>query len=83
MTVHGAKGLEAPVVILADATADPARLGRTPIRSISRSRRRRAPLLRPKKDERCPPFEEIILERGEARPRGALAAALRRADARG
>ena len=31
MTVHGAKGLEAPVVILADATADPARLGRTPI----------------------------------------------------
>ena len=31
MTVHGAKGLEAPVVILADATADPARLGRTPL----------------------------------------------------
>ena len=31
MTVHGAKGLEAPVVILADATADPAKLGRTPI----------------------------------------------------
>ncbi len=27
MTVHGAKGLEAPVVILADATADPAKLG--------------------------------------------------------
>ena len=27
MTVHGAKGLEAPVVILADATADPAQLG--------------------------------------------------------
>ncbi len=27
MTVHGAKGLEAPIVILADATADPARLG--------------------------------------------------------
>ena len=31
MTVHGAKGLEAPVVILADSTADPARVGRTPI----------------------------------------------------
>ena len=31
MTVHGAKGLEAPVVILADATADPERLGRTPL----------------------------------------------------
>ena len=27
MTVHGAKGLEAPVVILADACADPKRLG--------------------------------------------------------
>ena len=27
MTVHGAKGLEAPVVILADATADPAKIG--------------------------------------------------------
>ena len=27
MTVHGAKGLEAPYVILADATADPANLG--------------------------------------------------------
>ncbi|MDQ3471936.1 MAG: UvrD-helicase domain-containing protein, partial [Pseudomonadota bacterium] len=31
MTVHGAKGLEAPVVILADATADPKNLGRTPL----------------------------------------------------
>ena len=29
MTVHGAKGLEAPLVILADATADPAKLGPT------------------------------------------------------
>ena len=27
MTVHGAKGLEAPVVILADATSDPAKIG--------------------------------------------------------
>ncbi|WP_223276171.1 hypothetical protein [Sphingomonas daechungensis] len=44
MTVHGAKGLEAPVVILADATADPARLGgvqRTldfPITGVGKSR---------------------------------------------
>jgi len=28
MTVHGAKGLQAPIVILADAAADPARAGR-------------------------------------------------------
>jgi ATP-dependent helicase/nuclease subunit A len=61
MTVHGAKGLQAPVVILADATADPAKLGRTPlildfpVRGIGN-----APLLRPKKDERRSPFAELI-----------------------
>ncbi|HUP67034.1 MAG TPA: UvrD-helicase domain-containing protein, partial [Sphingomicrobium sp.] len=61
MTVHGAKGLEAPVVILADATADPARLGRTPLAiDIPVEGAGLAPLLRPKKDERCPPFEDII-----------------------
>lgn len=62
MTVHGAKGLEAPVVILADATADPARLGRMPI-SLDHevAPLAVASLLRPKKDERCPPFEETIL----------------------
>lgn len=62
MTVHGAKGLEAPVVILADATADPARLGRTPLTvEIEVEKYGVAPLLRPKKDERQPPFEEVIL----------------------
>ena len=61
MTVHGAKGLEAPVVILADATADPARLGRTPISLDFDLGNGVAPLLRPKKEERCPPFEELIL----------------------
>jgi ATP-dependent helicase/nuclease subunit A len=62
MTVHGAKGLEAPVVILADATADPARLGRTPLTvDIELESAGVAPLLRPKKDERCPPFEDVIL----------------------
>lgn len=61
MTVHGAKGLEAPVVILADATADPARLGRTPLTvDVEVERAGLAPLLRPKKEERCPPFEEVI-----------------------
>ena len=62
MTVHGAKGLEAPVVILADATADPARLGRIAITvDVEIAGIGKAPLIRPKKDERCPPFEEIIL----------------------
>lgn len=62
MTVHGAKGLEAPVVILADATADPARLGRTPTSlEFQIGAGESAPLLRPKKEERGPPFEEVIL----------------------
>jgi ATP-dependent helicase/nuclease subunit A len=62
MTVHGAKGLEAPIVILADATADPARLGRTPITLEMEVGPSLVPLLRPKKDERGPPFEERIVE---------------------
>jgi ATP-dependent helicase/nuclease subunit A len=61
MTVHGAKGLEAPVVILADATADPARLGRIPLTVDVPLDGTIAPLLRPKKDERRAPFEDIIL----------------------
>jgi len=62
MTVHGAKGLEAPVVILADATADPARLGRAPLTvDIEVENVGMAPLLRPRKEERRPPFEEVIL----------------------
>jgi ATP-dependent helicase/nuclease subunit A len=63
MTVHGAKGLEAPVVILADATADPAKLG-----GISRtldfpvSGAGEVPLIRPRKAERVSPFSELIAE---------------------
>jgi ATP-dependent helicase/nuclease subunit A len=61
MTVHGAKGLEAPVVILADATADPARLGRTPITlEMEFDGDGVVPLLRPKKDERGALFDERI-----------------------
>ena len=67
MTVHGAKGLEAPVVILADATADPKNLGRTPLTlDFPVPGVGPAPLLRPKKAERCSPFAELI-DREEAR----------------
>jgi ATP-dependent helicase/nuclease subunit A len=66
MTVHGAKGLQAPVVILADATADPAKLGRTPLTLDFPVDGALAPLLRPKKDERMTPFAELI-EREERR----------------
>jgi len=63
MTVHGAKGLEAPIVILADATADPSRLGgiqRTldfPIADAGE-----VPLVRPRKAERIAPFDALIGE---------------------
>jgi len=61
MTVHGAKGLEAPVVILADATADPARLGRTPLSvDFPFPEVGTLPFVRPKKDERISPFAELI-----------------------
>jgi ATP-dependent helicase/nuclease subunit A len=63
MTVHGAKGLQAPVVILADATADPARLGRIPVAlDFPVPEVGTAPLLRPKKQELRSPFEELIRE---------------------
>jgi ATP-dependent helicase/nuclease subunit A len=61
MTVHGAKGLEAPFVILADATGDPARLGRTPITlDLPIAGVGKAPLLRPNKAELAAPFEALI-----------------------
>ncbi|HEX2803492.1 MAG TPA: double-strand break repair helicase AddA [Sphingomicrobium sp.] len=62
MTVHGAKGLQSPVVIVADATADPSRLGRTPVILDVQIPEGLAPVLRPKKDERCSPFEELMDE---------------------
>jgi len=62
MTVHGAKGLEAPVVILADATADPSKMGRTPLTlDVEIGSGGVTPLLRPKKEERGPPFEQRLL----------------------
>jgi ATP-dependent helicase/nuclease subunit A len=62
MTVHGAKGLQAPLVILADSTADPAKLGRTPLLLDVPTQHGLAPVLRPRKDERCSPFAELIAD---------------------
>ena len=64
MTVHGAKGLESPIVILADATADPDRIGGTsrildlPLPDGSG----KAPLIRPRKLEMVEPFATIAAE---------------------
>jgi ATP-dependent helicase/nuclease subunit A len=61
MTVHGAKGLEAPIVILADATSDPDKQGgvsRTidfPVPGVGK-----APLIRPRKSERMAPFDTLM-----------------------
>ena len=65
MTVHGAKGLEAPVVILADAHADPARLGRPrPIDTMMGEAR--VPVVRPRKAELVEPFAKTIAADKEA-----------------
>jgi ATP-dependent helicase/nuclease subunit A len=61
MTVHGAKGLEAPIVILADATHDPDKVGGTssivdlPIPGVGT-----VPIVRPRKEECAPIFRHII-----------------------
>ncbi|WP_338504478.1 double-strand break repair helicase AddA [Sphingomonas kaistensis] len=60
MTVHGAKGLEAPVVILADTTADPAQLGGVSAILDVPSEAGRFPMIRPRKDEIAPPFDQIL-----------------------
>ena len=61
MTVHGAKGLEAPLVLLADATHDPAKVGGSAstmdfeIRDVGK-----VPIVRPRKDECAPIFQLLI-----------------------
>ncbi|HVF83800.1 MAG TPA: double-strand break repair helicase AddA [Sphingomicrobium sp.] len=66
MTVHGAKGLEAPVVILADATADPAKLGERngPI-AVPLGEAGKAPVIRPRKPELGEPYTSIIAQAKE------------------
>ncbi|WP_051504245.1 double-strand break repair helicase AddA [Sphingomonas jaspsi] len=61
MTVHGAKGLEAPLVILADATHDPDKVGGTSsIMDLDVGEGRSVPLLRPRKDECAPLLRQAL-----------------------
>jgi len=61
MTVHGAKGLEAPLVILADATHDPDKVGGTsPIVEVPVAGAGDVPMIRPRKDECAPVFRAIL-----------------------
>ena len=68
MTVHGAKGLEAPVVILADATADPGMTGRHGSVTLPLGDLGDTVVPRPSLAERGPPLE-AALEALEARER--------------
>ncbi|WP_244624608.1 double-strand break repair helicase AddA [Sphingomonas sp. So64.6b] len=59
MTAHGAKGLQAPLVILADATADPSR---TPTRVLkwAPDSGDAVPIFRPRKDEAGGPLADLL-----------------------
>ena len=60
MTVHGAKGLQAPVVILADATADPDKSPRGAIRVPLAGVGERVPLFRPRRSEMVAPLADLV-----------------------
>jgi ATP-dependent helicase/nuclease subunit A len=60
MTVHGAKGLEAPFVIVADATADPENLGRRNGPIDFHGFGDAVPVLRPRKAELVSPFDSNV-----------------------
>jgi ATP-dependent helicase/nuclease subunit A len=61
MTVHGAKGLEAPLVILADATHDPDKVGGTaPTMEVPIPGVGDVPIVRPRKEECAPIFRALI-----------------------
>ena len=61
MTVHGAKGLEAPLVVLADATHDPDKVGGTSsVIEVPLSGVGAVPIIRPRKDECAPIFRTLI-----------------------
>ncbi|MEA3012663.1 MAG: ATP-dependent helicase/nuclease subunit [Sphingomonadales bacterium] len=66
MTVHGAKGLQSPVVILADACADPDRAGAPGVRLASLPLGPDGPsipVFRPKKDELAEPLKSEVERR--------------------
>ncbi|WP_308813813.1 double-strand break repair helicase AddA [Sphingomonas sp. GV3] len=67
MTAHGAKGLQAPLVILADATVDPTAAPRTLVRWTPEPGAQPIPIFRPRSAERGGPLDEAIttLERRE------------------
>ncbi|HWK36199.1 double-strand break repair helicase AddA [Sphingomonas sp.] len=61
MTAHGAKGLQAPLVILADATADPGDAPRSLVKWTPADLDEALPVFRPRKEERAGgPLAEVL-----------------------
>jgi ATP-dependent helicase/nuclease subunit A len=59
MTAHGAKGLQAPLVILADATADPTAAPRSILKWSPQPGAAPIPVFRPRSSERGGPLDEV------------------------
>ena len=62
MTAHGAKGLQARLVILADATVDPSQTPRTIMRWAPEGREEPFPIFRPKAAERGGPLADVVAD---------------------
>ena len=60
MTVHGAKGLQAPLVILADATVDPGLAPRSVLKWAPEAINDPIPIFRPRAAERGGPLAELV-----------------------
>jgi len=60
MTAHGAKGLQAPLVILADATLDPALSPRSVLRWTPDDLAEPIPIIRPRAEERGGPLAGLL-----------------------
>ncbi len=62
MTAHGAKGLQAPLVILADAAVDPTRSPRSTLKWRAGEMAAELPVIRPRKGEATGPLAALVEE---------------------
>lgn len=62
MTAHGAKGLQAPLVILADAAVDPTRAPRSTLKWRAGDMANELPVIRPRKGEASGPLAALVEE---------------------
>ncbi|KQS51179.1 MULTISPECIES: double-strand break repair helicase AddA [unclassified Sphingomonas] len=60
MTAHGAKGLQAPLVVLADATADPSAAPRSILKWAPEPGAAPIPVFRPRSSERGGPLDAVV-----------------------